>query len=399
MRTPVILVAGQYGTAAAVKALQCQTGTVTVSYQMDGHVVVREIVSGTAPMGLSTARSALELAHGCPSCTIRNDLLVLLRRLHRRDNVERIVVRLAEWLEPQPICWAIRNVRVHVGPGYVDGPAGRDVVIAAVVTCVNATDWLPQALGEEQLDDGRTIAQVVVGQAEFADAIVVYEPQPTALAVLRRLAPRARITAGTDHLEQALTHLDDNSRRGRSEGPHAPLLAGQPSLRAEGSVQLIEFHARRPFHPQRLHAALDTLLEGVIRTRGRLWLANRSDQAVWLESAGGGLQTFLAGKWLAAMTGAEAARVAPERHAVADLIWDHRHGDRHSSLVILVCGAPPEQIRSALTAALLTDDELRRPNRWPDYPDPFGDQHHDPCTDSPTATADVSPHHSRDEDR
>lgn len=393
MRTPVILVAGQYGTAAATDALQSKAGTVTVTYGLDGHVVVRETSSGT----VSATKSALELAHGCVSCTLRNDLLVLLRRLHRRAGVERIVVRLPDWLEPRPICWAIRNVAVRVGPGYVDGPAGRDVAVAAVVTCVDTTTWLPQALGCDELDDGRTVAQVVVSQAESADALVVFDPDATALAVLRRLAPLARITAGTDRLEQALTHLDPNARRGRGDDPHAPLLAGQPSLRAEGPVEMIEFHARRPFHPQRLHSAIDALLEGVVRARGRLWLANQGARAVWLESAGGGLHTCAAGKWLAAMTAAEAARVSPERHAFADLIWDHRYGDRHTSLVILTCGARPEHIREALSAALLTDDELRRPNQWAGYHDPFGANHHDPCDETSTATADISQNRTRDE--
>jgi G3E family GTPase len=396
MRTPVILVTGQHGTDAAARALLSKAGTVMVSYGLDGHVVIRETAGGPVD---PTKKSALELAHGCVSCTIRNDLLVLLRRLHQRANVERIVVRLPDWLEPQPVCWAIRHVRVRLGPAYIDGPAGRDVVVAAIITCVNATTWLPQALGDDELDDGRTIAQVVVGQAEAADAVVVFDPEPTALAVLRRLAPRARITVGTDRLELALIHLDDGARHGRRHDPHAPLLAGQPSLRAEGMVEMIEFHARRPFHPQRLHSALDILLEGVIQARGRLWLANRSARVTWLESAGGGLHLSSAGKWLAAMTAAEAARAAPERHAFADLIWDHRYGDRHTAMVILVCGADPNRIHDRLTAALLTDDELRTPRRWPGYHDPFGDYHEEPCDETTHAIPDASHHHTRGGDQ
>ena len=130
------------------------------------------------------------------ACTIRNDLLVLLRKLHRRADVDRIVVHLAPWLEPEPICWAINHTRVRVGPGYFDGPAARDVVIAGVVDCVETVDWLGQALGDDELPDGRTVAQVVVGQAEFADLLVLNHPDPATLAVLRRLAPRARITVG-----------------------------------------------------------------------------------------------------------------------------------------------------------------------------------------------------------
>lgn len=263
MRTPVILVAGQDHTDEVTGALLRRTGTVVVEHRFDGHVVRR--MTATLSRGeLITTEDALEFAHGCVSCTIRDDLLVLLRRLHRRDNVGRIVVHLAPWLEPQPICWAIDHVRVCVGHGYPDGPAALDVRVAAVVTCVDCVRWLPQSLGEDELPDGRTVAQVTVGQAEFADLLVLTHPEPVAVAVLRRLAPRARITGGVDRVELALAHLDDNSRRGRTDTPHTPLLAGLPPLAADGEVAIVEFSARRPFHPQRLHAAVDLLLDGVV---------------------------------------------------------------------------------------------------------------------------------------
>ena len=180
-------------------------------------------------------------------------------------------------------------------PDYIDGPAARDVEIAAVVVCVDSRRWLTRALGDEQLDDGRTVAQVVVAQVEFADMVVLDAPEPATLAVLRRLAPRARITVGVTRVETALANLDAHSRRGRSDEPHEPLLDGEPPLNADGEVALVEFQARRPFHPERLHAAADVLLDGVVRTRGRLWLASRPDTAAWLESAGSGMLVTSAG--------------------------------------------------------------------------------------------------------
>ena len=70
--------------------------------------------------------------------------------------------------------------------------------VDAVVTSVDPSTWLSEALGDADLDDGRTITQVVVGQAEFADVLVLSDPEPKTLAVLRRLAPLARITVGSD---------------------------------------------------------------------------------------------------------------------------------------------------------------------------------------------------------
>ena len=189
MRTTVILVAGQKDTDAVVGALLRTPGTLVVEHRFDGHVV-RRTTAALQHGVLSTAEAGVELAHGCVSCTIRNDLLVLLRQLHRRADVDRVVVHLAPWLEPEPICFAIDHVRVRVAPGYIDGPAALDVSIASVVTCVDSSAWLTQALGDAELDDGRTCAQVGVGQAEFADVIVLNRPDPFAAAALRRLSPR-----------------------------------------------------------------------------------------------------------------------------------------------------------------------------------------------------------------
>jgi hypothetical protein len=73
---------------------------------------------------------------------------------------------------------------------------------------------------------------------------------------------------------------------------------------------------------------------------------------MWLESAGDGLRVACAGKWLAAMTPAEVATVDPERRLFADLRWEFRFGDRHTSMAMLVCGADPAEILDALNGAL-----------------------------------------------
>ena len=312
MGTPVVLLCGQGDPDGAAGTLMKAPGTVVVGHEWDGHVV-RRWVSILRHGELSTSEVALELKKGCVSCTVRNDLLVLLRRIHCRDDVERIVVVLGPWMEPEPVCYAINHVRVHVGAGYIDGPAARDVEIRAVVACIDADAWLTQTLGEDELDDGRTVAQVVVGQAEFADVVVLTKPERTTLAVLKRPAPRSRITVGTGNLELAIRNLDPQARRGADTDPHEPLLAGQPPLTPEGDVTLVEFAAHRPFHPLRLHSAIDPLLDGVVRARGRVWLATQPNNVMWIESAGGGLRLANAGTWLAAMNSTELAYIGRER--------------------------------------------------------------------------------------
>ncbi|MEU1992892.1 GTP-binding protein [Nocardia gamkensis] len=413
-RTPVVVLAGFAGLAAtgvdrAAAVLGMAPGTIVVRHDL---TQLREgIVHRTVRTATRETSAVLELAHGCVSCTLRMDLLPLLRTLSQRESVDRIVLALDPAFEAEAVCQAIEHVVVAGVHGRVDGPAGRDVRVDAVVTCLDAGAWLADATGDDTLaerglaaaDDDRTVAQVAVGQVDFADAVIALAAvTPEALladmavdrgklaAVLARLVPGAPI-AWVDEpdsitpalAETLLTRVPADSRRGRIFDAHAPLLRGRPPLTGDYGVELVEFAAARPFHPARLHQALDVLLEGVVTARGRVWLATQPDEVVWLESAGGGLRVGGAGRWLAALPEEELAEADPERRAMAALRWDERFGDRDVSLSILVHDADPAEIREALHWALVEDDELRLVERAPErvaqWEDPFGEWHADPC--------------------
>ncbi|MHC9295502.1 ribosome hibernation factor-recruiting GTPase MRF [Mycobacterium sp. LTG2003] len=378
MRTPVVLVCGHGCSNGVAAALVQAAGTVVVSHMPDGHVLRRR-VSKLRDSECYTSESVLELAGGCIDRAIRDDVLVLLRRLSRRADVRRIVLLLGPWAEPERICHAINHVPVHIGEGCPDGPAAGDVVISAVVTCIDTDVWMTHATSDEEVDDFRPVAQVVVGQVEFADVLVLTELDGVTLAVLRRLAPRCRIAWEPSQIESALRDLDAWSRRGADVDPHESLLAGQPPLTPDCDVSLVEFVAQRPFHPGRLHTGIDVLLDGVVRARGRIWLASQPDTVIWLESAGPTMRIADVGRWLAAMSAAELATVGAERQALAASHWDDEYGDRHVAMTVLCCGAIPEVVVETLNAALLTGDEFARPEDWCSYDDPFGDWREVPC--------------------
>ncbi|WP_245562710.1 ribosome hibernation factor-recruiting GTPase MRF [Nocardia araoensis] len=414
-RTPVVLLAGFAGLAAAgvdraAAVLGMTAGTVVVRHDL---TQLREgIVHRTVRTATRETSAVLELAHGCVSCTLRMDLLPLLCTLARRESVDRIVLALDPAFEAEAVCQAVEHVVVSGVHGRVDGPAGRDVRVESVLTCLDANVWLADATGDETLaerglaaaEDDRTVAQVAVGQVDFADAVLVLgaagdgplladasADRGKLAAVLARLVPGAPV-AWVDEpgsvtpalVESLLARVPADSRRGRVFDAHAPLLRGRPPLTSDYGVELVEFAAARPFHPARLHEALDVLFDGVVTARGRLWLATQPDEVVWLESAGGGLRVGGAGRWLAAMPEAELAEADPERLAMAALRWDERFGDRDVSLSILVHDADPARIREALHWALVEDDELRLVERAPErvarWEDPFGEWHADPCS-------------------
>ncbi len=387
------------GVDRAAEVLRAAAGTVTIRHDLRG--LGEGIVHRTVRTAVHETSEVLELAHGCVSCTLRMDLLPLLCALAARDSVNRIVLALDPAFEAEAVCQAIESVVVSGVVGRVDGPAGRDVRIEAVLTCLDATVWLADATGDQTLaerglataEDDRTVAQLAVGQVDFADALVALgDPLDRSRlgAVLARLVPDAPVAWVNDHndlgaadIDSLLARIPASSRRGRTFDAHAPLLRGQPPLGTDDGVTLIEFAASRPFHPGRLHDALDVLFDGVVTARGRMWLATQPDEVVWLESAGGGLRVGGAGPWLAAMGRAETDVVDPARRAMAALRWDDTFGDRDISLVVLVHDADPTEVRQALHWALVEDDELRllqyAPELVAQWDDPFGEWHADPC--------------------
>jgi G3E family GTPase len=399
-RTPLVLVAGlspAHTARAADDLRRAAPGTVVVHHDVRG--LAEGVVVRTVRDDAGTEQTALELAHGCLSCTLRLDVLPLLRELAARPGTARIVLELDPALEPEQLCVALDAVELEDG-----GTAGDAVRVEAVVAVLEAATWLDDVTGEESLaerglaatpDDERTVAQVLLGATGFADVLVLAGPPVedwTAArlhAALARWAPLARVGA-VEHWRPArvLSALPRTARRGRVRHPHDPLLAGQPPLDADAGLELVRFSARRPFHPERLHEAFDVLLDGVVGTRGRLWLATQHDSAVWLESAGGGLQLGDAGQWLATL-GDDAqlwAQVDDERRVAAALRWDPLHGDRDTELVVLTHRQPAGAVTAALAAALLTDTELALgPDGWRALPDPFGAAHTDPCEASSPA--------------
>lgn len=349
-----MVVAGMGAHGVAEEVWRSSPGSVLVRHDLS------RLVDGVVRRWVDGVPTELSLAHGCLSCTLREDLLPLLASLAGR----RVVLDLDPSLEPEAVCLAL-----------VDRGSIR---VESVVSVVDRATWLADATGEDTLgergiglpSDERTVAQVVVGHVEFADALVLTGPPGDEVlpAVLDRLAP------GTPRFELSSLEVAGLLAvpRGRRFTPvFAPLLRGAPEEPAHG-VSVVRFTARRPFHPMRLHEAVDVLLDGVVRARGRLWVVSQPDRVMWLESAGGGLSVGAVGTWLAAVE--DWSDVDAERRAFASLDWDPEFGDRSQEVVAVCLRASGEDVVAALEAALVTDEELALAAEL-EFADPFAEWH------------------------
>ncbi|XUL94196.1 GTP-binding protein [Streptomyces galilaeus] len=122
-------------------------------------------------------------------------------------------------------------------------------------------------------------------------------------------------------------------------------------------VSTFVWHRCRPFHPERLYAALEDLTCAAARSRGRFWLADKPDSLLHWDAAGGALCVEGAGPWLASLPDAAWELVPPVRRAAAALDWHPEHGDRCQHLVFTSPGLDRDGLERLLEHCLLTDAE------------------------------------------
>ncbi len=154
--------------------------------------------------GLSrTEERLVELSNGCICCTLRDDLLVEVRRPAEEGRFDQLVIESSGVSEPMPVAATFD----FVGD---EGASLSDVArLDTMVTVVDVASLLPdyastdflrdrgEALGEA---DGRTLVDRLVDQIEFADVIVLNktdladaEQLRLARAVVCGLNPDARL--------------------------------------------------------------------------------------------------------------------------------------------------------------------------------------------------------------
>jgi G3E family GTPase len=327
-----------------------------------------------------------ELVHGCVSCTLREDVLPTLVRLARTRPGFDLLLILPPSVEPEAVASASEHCTV-------DGrPVTATVRFDSYVTVVDADRFLDDLASTDDLshrdlqaadDDHRAVAEVVAHQVEFSDTIVLWSrPGTDALHLSRigtlvhRLAPWSIQVAagGTGRLDH--TGL-------RRTGRHNPRRPGMLGLALEGrpiavadtdssDVTSILFDTRRPFHPQRLHDALEDLTEHALRGRGQLWIASQPDTVLAFEFAGGGVNLGTLGYWLAALPPDRWNETSDERRIAADLSWDPYYGDRRTVLALIGLHLDHAALTALLHRCLLTDAELADGiDGWRQLPDPF----------------------------
>ena len=324
--------------------------------------------------------SLVELSNGCICCTLREDLLEEVSQLARAGRFNYLLIESSGISEPLPVAQTFT---------FVDslGHSLSDIArLDTLVTVVDAHNFfndylasqdlqsLGQAVGDEDI---RTVTDLLVEQVEFSNIIVINKCDVVSesdvgqlKAVLRKLNPHAKIiTTHHGQIDPAAimnTGLFDLEQASNSAAWQAELATEHTPETEEYGINHVSFRARRPFHPERLYAALSDsdLMQRVIRSKGFFWLATRPAHALLWSQAGQMLGIEPAGVWWAASNG------APEEQPIND--WHDTWGDRAQQLVFIGQQLEASHISNVLETCLLTDAEIDAgADTWTQWHDPF----------------------------
>ncbi|WP_369248215.1 GTP-binding protein [Streptomyces sp. R41] len=381
--------------AAVERLLTAVPGSVALHHDLAtaaAGTVVRTVRDRT---GILSAGEA-PLVNDCACCALREDLVPELERLADAGLTRLAIVELWDSVEPKAMAEVV---------------ASSGLTLTGVITAVDPALLLPYLGNGDDLADGglaaaandqRTVADTFARQLEYAPVLAVADSQEADdedRALLAQLHPTARQvpingTASADPDASGAGSAGPGLPGAGSSGPDVPapgwfgsasVPGGSRSALAEAAlagfdveaaaaaqhpacallpaeadahgVSTLVWHRRRPFHPERLYAALEDLTCAAARSRGRFWLADRPDTLLHWDAAGGALCVESAGPWLASLPDAAWDMVPPVRRAAAALDWHPEHGDCCQHLVFTSPGLDREGLELLLESCLLTDTE------------------------------------------
>ena len=334
-----------------------------------------------------TDETLVEMTNGCICCTLREDLLVEVRKLAESGRFDALVIESTGVGEPLPVA-ATFEFRDENDVSLSD--IAR---LDTMVTVVDAANLLANYSSHDFLrdrgevagpEDERALVDLLVEQIEFADVIVLNkvsdasdDHRQTARAIIRSLNADARIIEA-DYSDIPLGEVLGTSLFDFEKAHRNPLwfkelngFKDHVPETEEYVVRSFVYRARRPFHPAKFQAFCNESWPGVIRAKGFFWLATRPNFVGEVAQAGAVIKTSKRGLWWSAV---------PEVRWPDDDGWkasmkpylDPVWGDRRQEIVFIGID-PMDQalITRRLNDCLEGKADQFTPEAWRGLPDPF----------------------------
>jgi len=358
------------------------------------------------------AEKVVEMQNGCICCTLREDLLVKIKRLALDGKYDYIVIESTGISQPMPVAETFtfgaenessedhdhdhdeEDIEEELLPEQLKKRTElvkamemmNDVArLDTTVTVVDLSsfqeyissvkDVIDIAKNVPPENDG-SVANLMIEQLEFADIVLlnkrdlVTDQEANHIASLvRRLNPNALIRT-TVRSNVELNYVLDTGRFSFSKAALNP--GWLQEMRGTHKPEALEFgissfvyRRRRPFHGARLTSLIEdrSFFEKlhIMRSKGYAWIAHMPDVMQDWSTAGPQFECSEGGIWLTCV----GREHWPKEHTpeeIADFTKDFQepYGDRRQEIVVIGTDMNHDQVSAILDQALLSDEELSK---------------------------------------
>ena len=329
----------------------------------------------------------IEMSNGCICCTLREDLLIEVKKLAEEGRFDYLVIESTGISEPLPVAETFTFADE-------DGVSLSDVAtLDTMVTVVDGINFLKdyqeatflketkENLGE---DDDRNVSDLLVDQVEFADVILISKTdlaEPSDIkqltAILQTLNTSARIipiAEGDIDINEVLnTQLFDFEQAEQAPGWLKEMRGEHIPETEEYGISSFSYLARLPFHPDKFFNFLHDIQKygKILRSKGYFWLASKSGLVGQWSQAGGTAQYGAAGLFWKNIP-QEQWPTDEEYLESIHKVWVEPFGDMRQELVFIGQDIDKTAMINALDQCLLNDDELSKGEEfWNTLSDPF----------------------------
>jgi len=308
-----------------------------------------------------TEEKLVELSNGCICCTLREDLLLEVRRLADMNQFDYLLIESTGIAEPMPVA---ETFTFDFEDGSTLAAISR---LDTMVTVVDAPNFWRDYESMTQLrerdmastpDDERTLTDLLVEQVEFADVLIINKTDLVTETVLNqlihflhRLNPTAKIlptTFGKIAPQEILNtgRFDFEAAAQFNSWLKESRYVIAPETEEFGISDFV-YRAERPFHPARLAQFFEHTWHGLLRSKGFFWLATHYDQLGLWSQAGDQVNLSFIGAW-------------PDEEVA------------RQELVFIGLSLPHDSLTESLNNCLLTDTEMAAgKKRWRKFRHPL----------------------------
>lgn len=331
-----------------------------------------------------TEEKLVSMSNGCICCTLREDLLIEVKKLAQEGKFDYLIIESTGIGEP-----------MQVAETFTFDDASGDILkdfakLDTMVTVVDTVNFLRNWNSRETLNDRgeslgnadeRDIVNLLTDQIEFANVIILNkvadvskEEKQKILSIITSLNPEAEVIEA-NYSEVPLNKIINTGLFDFEKAALAPMWLKE--LRGEHVPETLEYginsfvyKADRPFHPERFYEWTKNIPEEVVRAKGLFWLATRFEEAGDFSLAGKLLSLRAAGWWWSIIDQTQWPEYIQQQ--AQEKNWQAPYFDHRQELVFIGIEMDKEKIKRDLDACLVTDDEWKLGvTGWRTFNDPF----------------------------